>query len=138
MDQVRTTLNTANANRPKGELANGGRTWSLATTDQLQKAEQYRPLIISYRNGAAVRLSDVATVTDSVEDVRTGGFSNGKPAILMIVFRQPNANIIETVDRVRALVPQFQASIPPTITLEVVNTEPPRSVRRSTTSSFRQ
>ncbi len=120
LDQVRAVLSAANANRPKGELASDGRTWALATTDQLKTADQYQPLIISYHDGAAVRLEDVATVTDSVEDVRTNGFSNGRPAILLIVFRQPGANIIATVDRVRALLPQFRASIPPTIALDVV------------------
>ena len=120
LEDVRTVLATANANRPKGELADDDKAWSLSTTDQLLKAAEYQPLVIRYQNGAAVRLSDVATVTDSVEDVRTGGLSNGKPAILIIVFRQPGANIIETVDAIRALLPQLQASIPPAIKLYVV------------------
>ncbi len=130
LEDVRAALSTANANRPKGELANGDRAYSLSTTDQLLKASEYRPLIIHYRNGAAVRLSDIATVTDSVEDIRTGGLSNGKPAVLIIVFRQPGANIIQTVDRVRALLPQLQASIPPTITLSVA-IDATRTIRTS-------
>ena len=130
LEDVRAALSTANANRPKGELANGQRTYALSTTDQLLKAEEYRPLIIHYSNGAAVRLSDIATVTDSVEDIRTGGLSNGKPAVLIIVFRQPGANIIQTVDRVRALLPQLQASIPPTITLAVA-IDATRTIRTS-------
>ncbi len=130
LEDVRSALSTANANRPKGELANGERTYSLSTTDQLLKAAEYRPLIIHYSNGAAVRLSDIATVTDSVEDIRTGGLSNGKPAVLIIVFRQPGANIIQTVDRVRALLPQLQASIPPTITLAVA-IDATRTIRAS-------
>ena len=113
-------LAAANANRPKGEIANIERVWSLSTTDQLLKAAEYRPLVIAYRNGAAVRLSDIANVTDSVEDIRTAGLSNGKPAIIIIVFRQPGANIIETVDGVRAVLPQLQASIPPSIKLDVL------------------
>jgi multidrug efflux pump len=130
LEDVRAALATANANRPKGELANGERAYALSTTDQLLKAEEYRPLIIHYSNGAAVRLSDIATVTDSVEDIRTGGLSNGKPAVLIIVFRQPGANIIQTVDRVRALLPQLQASIPPTITLAVA-IDATRTIRTS-------
>ena len=120
LDDLRTTLNGANANRPKGELADGRRRWSLATTDQLFKAEAYRPLILAYRDGGAVRVGDVATVTDSVEDIRTGGLANGKPAVLLIISRQPGANIIETVDRVRALLPALRAAIPPAITLSVM------------------
>ncbi|HVT14588.1 MAG TPA: multidrug efflux RND transporter permease subunit [Thermoanaerobaculia bacterium] len=120
LEDVRAALAAANANRPKGELAAGGRAWALNTTDQLLKAAEYRQLVISYHNGAAVRLADVATVTDSVEDVRTGGLANGKPAVLVIIFRQPGANIIQTVDRVRALLPQLQASISPAIDLRVV------------------
>ena len=119
LDDVRVALASANANRPKGEIADGGRAWALNTTDQLLQAEEYQPLIISYRNGAAVRLSDVATVTDSVEDLRNDGLVDRKPAILLIVWRQPGANIIDTVDRVRALLPQLQAEIPPTIDLTV-------------------
>jgi multidrug efflux pump len=120
LDDVRGALAGANANRPKGEIADGGRAWALSTTDQLLKAAEYQPLIISYKDGRPVRLADVAAVTDSVQDVRNHGLVNGKPAILIAVFRQPGANIIETVDRVRALLPQLQADIPPTINLGVV------------------
>ena len=93
-------------------------------------AAEYAPLVVRYREGAALRLGDVARVTDSVEDIRAGGLSNGKPAIIIIIFRQPGANIIETVDRVRALLPQFQASIPPTIELSVV-IDATRTIRAS-------
>jgi multidrug efflux pump len=120
LDDVRAVLAGANANRPKGEIADGGRAWALSTTDQLFRAAEYEPLIVSFKDGRPVRLSDVATVTDSVQDVRNHGLVNGKPAILIAVFRQPGANIIETVDRVRALLPQLQADIPPTINLGVV------------------
>jgi multidrug efflux pump len=98
----------------------GGRLWSISATDQLLKADQYKPLVVSFRNGAALRLSDIATVTDSVEDVRTTGIANNKPAVLLIVFRQPGANIIETVDRITALLPQLQAEVPPTIKVTVM------------------
>jgi len=119
MSQIASVLSAANANRPKGDLASGATTWQLRSTDQLLKASQYIPLVVAYQNGAAVRLSDLGEVVDSVEDLRNAGMSNGKPSVLIIVFRQPGANIIETVDRVRALMPQFQASIPPSIHLGV-------------------
>jgi multidrug efflux pump len=120
LDDLRTTLNRANANLPKGEMADDQRAWSLSATDQLLKADAYRPLIVTYRNGGAVRVGDVATVTDSVEDIRTGGLANGKPAVLLVIFRQPGANIIDTVDRIIALLPALRAAIPPTIKLSVV------------------
>ena len=120
LEDVRTFLASVNTNRPKGEVGRGDRLWSIAATDQLFKAAQYEPLVVSYKNGAALRLSDIATVTDSVEDVRTTGLANGKPAVLIIVFRQPGANIIATVDRIYALLPQLQAELPPTISLTVM------------------
>src|SRR5262249_31362267 len=89
-------------------------------TDQLFTADEYRPLIVSYKNGAPVRLSDVATVTDSLEDRRNAGLANGTPSVLIQLYRQPAANIIQTVNRVRDLLPQLQASIPPSITLSVL------------------
>jgi multidrug efflux pump len=130
LEDVRVALATANANRPKGELAGAGRSWTLSTTDQLLQASEYQSLIIRYKDGAAVHLSDVAKVTDSIEDIRNAGLSNGKPAIIIIVFRQPGANIIETVDRVRALLPQLQASIPPAIKLSVA-IDASRTIRAS-------
>src|SRR2546425_9737844 len=120
LGEVRTALAAANANRPKGELTNGTAAWKVSANDQLLRAGQYRPLIVTYRQGAAVRLSDVADVQDSVEDVRTIGIANGKPAVLVIMFRQPGANIIATVDRVRALLPQLRAAIPGAIDLAVM------------------
>ena len=130
LEDVRASLAAANVNRPKGAVGTGDRSWTLSTNDQLFKAAEYRPLIIRYGKGAAVRLSDVASVTDSVEDIRTGGLSNGKPAVLLVIFRQPGANIIDTVDRVRALVPQLQASIPPAIKLQTV-IDATRTIRAS-------
>ncbi len=120
LEQVRSALGSANANRPKGQLADATTSWEISTTDQLRKAEQYGPLIVAYRRGAAVRLSDVADVHDSIEDVRSWGLANGKPAVVVVIFRQPGANIIETVDRVRAVLPELQASIPQGIQLSVV------------------
>jgi multidrug efflux pump len=130
LEDVRTALSNANANKPKGELSNLNHSWSLSTTDQLHKAAEYQSLIVSYKNGAAVRLGDLGRVTDSVEDVRAGGLANGKPAILLIIFRQPGANIIDTVDRIRAVLPQLQASISPAIHLEVV-VDSTRTIRSS-------
>jgi multidrug efflux pump len=120
LESVRSTLASANANRPKGWVGNSKRTWEIGTTDQLLNASEYQPLIIAYNNGAAVPLSKVATVRDSVEDVRTLGLVDGKPAIPMIIFREPGANIIATVDRVRALFRSLQASISPAINLSIV------------------
>ena len=120
LEDVRTALSNANTNRPKGELSDEHNSWGLSTTDQLLKADQYQPLIIKYANGAPVQLSDVALVRDSVENVRTAGMVDGKNAVLIIIFRQPGANIIDTVDRVRAALPQLGASISPAISLKVV------------------
>ncbi|HVN63337.1 MAG TPA: multidrug efflux RND transporter permease subunit [Candidatus Binataceae bacterium] len=120
LEDVRTALTSANANRPKGELANGQNAWTLSDTDQLLKAADYRNLIVHFSSGAAVRLSDVADVRDSVENVRNAGLIDGNPAVFAVVFRQPGANIIETVDRVRASMPNLSASISPAIRLSVV------------------
>jgi multidrug efflux pump len=120
IEQVRTALNTANANSPKGGLADAQQGEMLQDNDQLFHAAEYAPRIIAYKNGAPVRLADVATVVDSVEDVHTAGVANGKPSVLIIINRQPGANIIGTVDRVRELLPQLQASIPPAIRIDVV------------------
>ena len=118
--QVRNMLANTNVNHPKGMLANSTSSWELHANDQLKNAAQYRPLVVSYRNGAAVRLTDVATVKDSVEDLRVAGIVNGKPAVMVIIFRQPGANIIETVDSVRSLLPQLQAALPGDVALSVV------------------
>ncbi len=120
LDTVRNALNAANANRPKGQVHGDGRTYVFTDTDQLFTADEYRPLIVSYHNGAAVRLGDVGEVIDSVSDVHNIGLANGKPSVLIIVFRQPGANVIDTVDRVRALMPYLQSSISPAINLSIV------------------
>jgi multidrug efflux pump len=125
LDTVRNALNAANANRPKGSVSNGTTSYAFTDTDQLFTADQYRPLIMSYNKGAAVRLGDVADVEDSVSDVRNlgvagnGGDAKAKPSVLIIIFRQPGANIIETVDRVRLLMPYLQSSISPAIKLTI-------------------
>jgi multidrug efflux pump len=119
LEDVRAALASANANTPKGSIDVGGERYQLYTNDQASKAREYRSLIVAYRNGAPVRLSDVADVQDSVENVRNLGLANGKTAVLVILYRQPGANIISTVDRVRALLPALRASIPSDIDLSV-------------------
>ncbi len=121
MDDVRNALNRANANSPKGEFSSDHDSFAIAADDQLKVADQYKPLVVTYRNGAPVRLDQVANVFDSVEDVRNAALFNSQPAVLMIIFRQPGANIIGTVDRIRGLLPLFQASIPGSMKLSVVN-----------------
>jgi multidrug efflux pump len=121
LEDVRAALSAANANSPKGVIDDGDRRFQIYTNDQARMAVQYRSLIVAYRDGAAVRLSDVGEVTDGVENVRNLGLYNGKPAVLLIINRQPNANIIEVVERIRALMPQLQASIPSDIDFTVAN-----------------
>jgi multidrug efflux pump len=121
LEDVRAALAAANANTPKGSIDFGGRRYQLYTNDQASKAAEFHDMLIAYRNGAAVRLSDVAEVQDSVENIRNLGLANGQPAVLVILYRQPGANIIETVDRVIALLPALKASIPTDIDVQVAN-----------------
>jgi multidrug efflux pump len=120
LENVRGMLASTNANRPKGQVSAGDKSWEVRANDQLRTAREYMPLVVTYRSGAAVRLTDVASVKDSVEDLRSTGLVNGKPAVMVIVFRQPGANIIETVDSVRELLPQLGASMPGAIDMSVV------------------
>ncbi len=115
LTNVQNVLSGANANLPKGQLFDENMTADIIANDQLMKAEYYRPLIVGYQNGAAVRLQDVADVEDSVQDVRNAGFADGEPAVLLIVFKQPQANIIDTVDHIRDALPSLEASAPPSI-----------------------
>jgi multidrug efflux pump len=126
LEDVRAALAAANAHSPKGAIDVGDRRYQLYDNDQADKADQYRSLIIAFRNGSPVRLSDVGEAVDSVENIRNAGLANGKPAVLVILYRQPGANIIDTVDRARALMPELQASISPAIDLAI-------AVDRSTT-----
>ena len=112
LEDVRAALASANANSPKGTIDDGNRRYQIYTNDQANVAADYAPLVIAYRNGAAVRLSDVADVQNSVQDVRNLGMSNGQPSVLVILFRQPNANIIETIDNVKAELPHLEAAMP--------------------------
>ena len=120
LDTVRQVITSTNANRPKGAVEDGTRNWQIGANDQARTAAEFAPQIIRYTNGSAVRMQDVGQVLDSVVDVRNYGVSDGKPAILLILFKQPGANIIDAVDKVRALLPHLQASIPPAINLQVV------------------
>jgi multidrug efflux pump len=120
LTDVSAMLAQQNANLAKGQLADDQMTLDILANDQLLKAADYKNLIVAYRNGAAIRLSDVANVQDSVENVRAAGYLNGKPAIPLIILRQPGANIIDTVDRVKAELPSLKASIPAGIKLDVV------------------
>jgi multidrug efflux pump len=134
MDQIANFLQGANAHSPKGELMDGDMTRPLQTTDQLFSADKYKNLVAIYRNGAPVRLSDLGHVLDSVEDVRNMGLANGKPAVLIQISRQPNANIILTADSVRKILPQFQASLPPTVKLNIDN-DRTNTIRASVTDA---
>ena len=120
LQDVAAMLSRQNANSPKGQLISGATSADIVTNDQLLKAVDYMPLVVGYHNGAAIKLSDVANVQDSTENIRAAGFVNGKPSVLIIIFRQPGANIIETVDRIRAALPALKASIPAAIDTEIV------------------
>ncbi|HLJ19649.1 MAG TPA: efflux RND transporter permease subunit, partial [Stellaceae bacterium] len=119
LEDVRAALASANANTPKGSIDVGGERYQIYTNDQASQAAEYRNLVIAYRNGAAVRLADVAEILDSVENVRNLGLANGQPAVLVILYRQPGANIIETVDRVIGMIPALKASISTDIDIKV-------------------
>ncbi|HEY1708709.1 MAG TPA: efflux RND transporter permease subunit [Rhizomicrobium sp.] len=121
LEDVRAALSAANANAPKGAVEDKGQHFQIYTNDQSRTADQFRTLIVAYRDGAAVRLSDIANVSDGVEDIRNVGMTNGQLAVLVIVFRQPGANIISTVDAVKAVLPELQAALPPSIKLIVAN-----------------
>ena len=109
LENVRTAIANANVNRPKGQLSEGQHTSEIITNDQMFHAYQYRPLIVTYFNGAPVRLSDVGQVVDSVQDVRNAGSADGKPAVVLVVFKEPGANVIQTVKYVTAQLPVLKA-----------------------------
>jgi multidrug efflux pump len=117
LEDVRAALASANANSPKGAIEEGDRHYQVYTNDQASHAADYVPLVVAYRNNSAVKLSDVADVQDSVEDLRNAGLNNGDPAVLVILFRQPGANIIDTVDRVKAELPHLMAAMPRDVNL---------------------
>jgi multidrug efflux pump len=120
LNEVQRVLATANVNRPKGQLDDGKYTWELNATDQLLKPAAYEPLIVAWRNGAPIRLIDVAKISGAVEDLRAGAVSNGQPAVVLVIFRQPGVNIIDTVDRIRAELPYLRALVPAEVALTPV------------------
>jgi multidrug efflux pump len=121
LEDVRAALASANANSPKGAIEDGDHRFQLYTNDQARQAADYRPLVVAYRNGAAVQLSDVADVEDSVQDLRNEGRANGEPSVLVILSRQPGANIIDTVNQVKAELPQLQAALPSDVNVTIVS-----------------
>ncbi|MEO9102378.1 MAG: multidrug efflux RND transporter permease subunit [Burkholderiaceae bacterium] len=142
LDEVRTAVTATNANRPKGTLSDDNRQWQIEANDQARTAADYGPLIVRYKNGSPVYLRDVGTVIDSVQDVRNYGAFNGKPAVVLILYKQPNANVIRAVDEVRSLLPRLQASIPAAIQMDVVMDRTPtiraslEEVKRALAISF--
>ena len=121
LDQIGTFLQSANTNKPKGSLANDDVQLPIYMTDQLFLAKDYKDLVVVYRNGAPVRLSDLGRVVDANEDVRNLGLVNGNPMVQIMISRQPNANIVETVARIKELMPQFQAQLPPTVRFKIAS-----------------
>ena len=126
LEDVRAALSSANAHSPKGSIDVGDLRYQLYANDQADRADQYRSLIVAYRNGSPVRLSDVGEVVDSVENLRNAGLAGGRPAVLVVISRQPGANIIDTVDRVKEVLPELRAAIPSSVDVSV-------AVDRSTT-----
>ncbi|MGA9111734.1 MAG: multidrug efflux RND transporter permease subunit [Smithella sp.] len=129
-ETVRGMIAASNANRPKGDVEAGDKHWQIYANDQAKKAVDYIPLIVSYHNGAAVRLADLGQVVDSVQDVRNAGYFNGKPCVMIIISKQPGANVIETVNRIKDLLPQLRASMPAAIDLQIASDRTP-SIRTS-------
>ncbi|EKN4694977.1 multidrug efflux RND transporter permease subunit MdtC [Yersinia ruckeri] len=125
LDAVRQSIAAANVRRPQGSVEADRQRWQVQANDEIKTAAGYRPLIIHYNNGSPVRLSDVANVVDSVQDVRNAGMSDGKPAILLVVSREPGANIIATVNRIRAELPALRASIPAAVQLNIAQDRSP-------------
>ncbi|UVE19641.1 multidrug efflux RND transporter permease subunit [Pseudomonas sp. LS44] len=130
LDEVRTAIDNANVRRPKGQVADGERQWQVQANDQLERAKDYRPLIIRYQDGAALRLSDVAQVRDAVEDRYNSGFFNDNSAVLLVINRQAGANIIETIESIKAQLPALQAVLPASVQLDLAMDRSP--VIRST------
>jgi multidrug efflux pump len=120
VQNIQSVLSQQNAHEPAGQIVDGATTADIVTNDQISRADDFKPLIVGYNNGAAVRLSDVADVSNGAQNIRTAGYLNGTPSITILIFRQPGANIIDTVDRVRAELPSIQASIPQGIKTTIV------------------
>ncbi|MBQ4923404.1 MULTISPECIES: multidrug efflux RND transporter permease subunit MdtC [Citrobacter] len=125
LDDVRSAIDNANVRKPQGAIESETHRWQVQTNDELKTAAEYQPIIIHYNNGAAVRLGDVASVSDSVQDVRNAGMTNAKPAILLMIRKLPEANIIQTVDSIRAKLPELQALVPAAIDLQIAQDRSP-------------
>ena len=125
LDAVREAIANANQRRPQGAVEDRQQRWQLRTNDELKTASDYAPLVVHYSNGAAVKLADVASVQDSVQDVRNAGMADGKPAVLLLVRKTPEANVIDTVDRVRAELPTLHQTIPAAIDLQIAQDRSP-------------
>ncbi|WP_312142034.1 multidrug efflux RND transporter permease subunit MdtC [Pantoea septica] len=125
LDAVREAIANANQRRPQGAVEDRQQRWQLRTNDELKTASDYAPLVVHYRNGAAVKLADVASVQDSVQDVRNAGMADGKPAVLLLVRKTPEANVIDTVDRIRAELPTLHQTIPAAIDLQIAQDRSP-------------
>jgi multidrug efflux pump len=138
LEQVRVALSTTNVSRPKGAVEQGERQWQIGANDQARVAAEYAPLILSYRNGAAVRLQDVAQVRDSVQDERAHGLADGRPAVLLFLYKSPGANTVRTADQVRELLPTLKGLMPPNIDLQVTmdSTPPIRASLREVETSL--
>jgi multidrug efflux pump len=130
LESVRLAIAASNVNRPKGSVEEGDRYWQIYANDQAKKAQDYIPLIVTYRNGAAVRLSDLGEVVDSVQDLRNEGLYDGRQSVLLVISKQPGANVIETVDRIKELLVQLRASVPAAIKITVASDRTP-SIRAS-------
>ncbi len=120
LSDVSALLSRQNANSPKGQLSDGDVTMDVLANDQLLKADDYKDLVVGYNKGAAIKLSDIADVVDSTENIRAAGYVNGNPSVLLLIYRQPGANIIDTVDRIKAALPSLKASIPTAIDMKPV------------------
>ena len=120
LEDVRAAIVNNNVNRPKGIVEIGERQWQIGANDQAKRASEYLPLVVSWKNGAALRLADVADVTDGVQDARNMGLTDGEPSVQLVVYRQPGANILDTVERVKALLPRLQQTIPEAIDMQLV------------------
>ena len=130
LEDVRAALRSASANAPKGELAGDRTAFVIRANDQILRADEYRPLVVAYRNGAPIRLGDLGEVFDSVEDVKAAGLSDNRPAVIVLVFRQPGANVIQVSDNVKALIPALEASVPPSIRIKIA-ADPTQTIRAS-------
>ncbi|MDQ6684856.1 MAG: efflux RND transporter permease subunit, partial [Pseudomonadota bacterium] len=129
-DDVRAAIQASNANRPKGLIESAGRKLQVYTQTPARRAADYAPMVVAWRNGSAVRLQDVAQVVDGVENTRTLGLFNGEPAVVVLITRQPGANVIATVDGVRALLPELRAQLPSAVELQVAS-DSTNSIRAS-------